>query len=252
MSAAAPSTLRAFVLDECAARKAGNGQPARDGRPQAVRETAKIIAGELDDGGALLHTLRRAPVAGKALTVDGDNRERDMRSDFLPVLSRILCKLVVHVDIVTGDIGRGPDRKFYGLRVDTLAEAMGLCQRRVERVIEVLSKAGMIRSWTRAEKREDGTFVGHTAIRKISMEAILRLCKPGALTAWVKAQRDEYDRRKRLPPSPEQQARDELRRVAREHASEARSASPRYARPGRFEDFVNPAAALSRLTKPPG
>lgn len=229
---AAVATFRAFALDEC------------KGKPGVIRDVAKAIAGAFDDGSPLRVTVREADVHGKS---GENNRQRDMRTEFFGAVAQVLLKLVAHMDIVSGDVGRAPDRTFIGLRVDTLAESLSMCQRRVERALWTLHRLGMLRTWTRAERQAD-TFRGHTAIRKISIEPILRLVGPGWLTKWAAFQRDEYERRKHLPPSPEAQARAELRRLRSEHqAQPSRTIVP----PRRVEGFTQIGAAVSRLLKPP-
>lgn len=230
---AAVATFRAFALDECRSK------------PSAIRDVAKAIAGAFDDGGALRGTVREADVYGKT---GESNRQRDMRTEYFRAVAQVLLKLVAHMDVVTGDVGRAPDRTFIGLRVDTLSEALGMCQRRVERALWTLHRLGMLRTWTRAERQAD-TFRGHTAIRKISIEPILRLVGPGWLTRWATSQREEYERRRHRPPSPEAQARAELRRLRDDHlAQPTRQAAPRR----RVEGFTQIGAAVARILKPPG
>lgn len=153
------------------------------------------------------------PVQGKALPADTDNnRERSMRCDFFGAVRAVLVKLISHMDIVTGDICRDVDKTFYGIKVETIAEDLGMDQRRVERALWALHRAGIIQSWKRAEKAGDG-YRGRTSVRKLAAAQLATLIGMGK--DWMAAVQQAVQDRRSIPPSPQQIALKALKAMAR-------------------------------------
>lgn len=184
--------LRRAVLSECMQR------------PKPVRELSIAVLDALTTPGhKLRHHLLWTDVPGKPI-IEGDvNREREMRGKFYDVAALTLCKLISHMDIVTADVCRERDKTFLGIKVETIAETFDLCQRRVERALWVIHRAGIVQSTQRAEKKDDGSYRGHTAIRKLTIGPLLTLLGGGWASRWLQEQREEMRKRAELPPSPE-------------------------------------------------
>lgn len=232
-------TLRALALELC------------KGKPAAVRKVCLQFAAAFDDRGtSLTAKLSNSYVPGK-----GGDRERTARMEWQRRLYTVLIKLASHADIVTGDVCRGTDREFYGLRVDTLAEWYAdqigpVSQRTIERVVEVFNAEGIFRTWQRSAAKPDGSVRGKVAVRKLSIEALLQLVRPGLVAWWDRKRRKasaERSTKARLL-NPEETARQELQRVARENAGESRRPA-RIADGMRRVDGFTSGAGLAALIK---
>lgn len=246
------ATYRALALEMC------------KGKPGAIRELVLQLAGACDDGSPLLNALRMTPVPGRI------ERERRARHEWLHKQVALLIKWCAHMDIVTADVGRAPDKTFYGLRVGpkkipdgkSLSEWLSETtddsgeQRTCERVIEALSKGGFVESWGRS-KFVDGEHRGMCSVRKITVRAIVQLLPGSRLAWWEKVCRDECAARKArdieaeraAKLSPEIRARIDLAEAAAKDAARHR----RRARDGRGE-FLTGADLVSRAlgtTGPP-
>lgn len=206
-------------------------------RPQILRRLALGAFDSLLSGGAVWSAITWVPVQAKGLTSGAEsNRERTMRSDRLEAHRAVLTKLLSHMDIVTGDLCRDVDKTFYGIKVETIAEDLGLDQRRVERVLCDLHAAGLIQSWKRAERKGDG-FRGRTSVRKLAASQIATLVGIGK--DWLSAVQQAVQERRCIPPSPQQLALKALKLAARAGA-QARSVA----------DVLS--GAVQRAGAPPG
>ncbi len=199
------------------------------GKKQILRDVCVQLADTFRTGGAMHQVLGWTAVPNKksrpAETIAADtNRERWMRSDHLAACQRVLLEIIMRTDIVTSDICRDWDKQHYGWRVDSMAEDLGICQRRVERVIRVLRNAGILQTWERAEALPDGRYKGHVAIRKVNMTQLVALVGLGK--RWMEKQAAEVkERAAKLAGrvrSAQELARDALRQQGLQRA-QARS-----------------------------
>ncbi len=126
------------------------------------------------------------------------NREREMRPERRYAIAHALVWMLKHVDLVTSVIGMGDDKKFYGLRVDTLADKAELVQRRIERAIHDVTRVGWLNSVKRAELLDDGSYRGHVSIRQLNMVKLAGLVGMGS--QWEQASKQAS--RERSSPRP--------------------------------------------------
>lgn len=196
-------------------------------RPKPLRQLGiAMIDVLLDPKHELRERVRWTDVPGK----DGDeNRERAMKLPFYGQVALLLCKLLSHMDIVTSDVGRGQDRKFYGLRVDTMTTWLKMSQRTTERIIFVLHRAGILRTWPHAERLDDDTYRGHVAVRKISIDLLLPHLGVGWFKAWREVQSSHNEKRhqdRKTARLAQDLANTGLDRIAAENAAGRTTAAP--------------------------
>lgn len=144
-------------------------------RPKILRDLGRALW----EGGEFSNLLSTAPVQGKA-----GKRERNMYSQRLDAHKRFIVQLLTHVDYVTHDICRAANKQFFGIKLETLAEKLHLCPRRVDRLVADLHAVGVLQSWKRCEDLGNGTVRGHTSVRKLDIGSLLALCAPALAGKW--------------------------------------------------------------------
>lgn len=142
-----------------------------------IDKALRAFERELDRPGSRLRaTLDRVP-----LQPHGEQRQRDMYVTRRAAVLAVMRDLLEHVDPVTLIVGRGADGEHYGRRVDRLAEANNLDQRRAERALHDIHAAGWVTSTRRAEQIAPGQWRGHTSVRQLSVELFILLGLAGLL-----------------------------------------------------------------------
>lgn len=147
---------------------------------------------------------------------DGQARDREMYRERLEACGIFLQCLLHYTDVVTLVVGKADDGKFFGLRLDRIAELTGLHERRVDRVVRDLHAAGFFVSKTRAERAGEG-YRGLTAVRQLSAELFWAI---GLGPLLEKARQRHYARRQ-AALQPRRIADGGLRAKAAEFDSEA-------------------------------
>lgn len=124
--------------------------------------------------GVLLELMRRcvdyyvSPWKIPSLNL-ANGSDRQQRSERREACLSLLWAILKFTDLVTLKVGvPTPDGGFLNLTVRYLARQTGLKQRRVERALADLQQAGLISVHPRCEKRPDGSYKGHAAIKAVS------------------------------------------------------------------------------------
>lgn len=125
----------------------------------------------------------------------GTARQRRMYAQREEAVDLVLAHLLSHMDVVSLCVGRSPLGEHYGLRVDTIAEQLGLDQRRVERALRDIHAAGILESRRRDEPLGEGKYRGLTAVRFFAREFFSLIGCAGLLEM---ARRKEYQVRRGL------------------------------------------------------
>jgi hypothetical protein len=131
--------------------------------------------------------------------------DRQQRSERREACVAILGCILHYTDLVTLRIGiPQPDGSMAGLTMPYLAELSGLGERRAERAIADLKKAGIITVHPICQQLDDATYKGVAAIRTVTKHLFTAI----GLSAWLeherrkaqerKDKRSEKKRRKRL------------------------------------------------------
>lgn len=153
-------------------KRAHAGLPDPDKLPPAAYVIKKACQ-------RLIHYTRREIVLFPSLErcpVDG--RFPRQRSQYVP--RRHACMLVLAqklrtLDLVTMRVGVNDAGDVLGMRLDTIAEATGLDNRRVDRAVRDLRNAGMLKSHRRAEPVNEGQYIGRTSVRVIADDVFAAL-----------------------------------------------------------------------------
>ena len=153
-------------------KKAGGGNrcghdPARprffapperhQGRPLILRRLEGKIRAYFDDPRKTIPSLDLA-----------NGKDRQQRSERREACLSVLGCMIHFLDLVTLRVGIPTPGGFRGLTVPYLAELSGLGERRAERAIADLVKAGLITVHPLCQRKDDLTFKGYAAIRTIS------------------------------------------------------------------------------------
>ncbi|MBS8270873.1 replication protein RepA [Halomonas litopenaei] len=94
---------------------------------------------------------------------------RQQRSERREACLSTLWAILKYTDLVTLKVGvPTPEGGFLNLTVKYLARWTGLKQRRVERALADLQAAGIVSVHPRCEKRSDGSYKGHAAIKAVN------------------------------------------------------------------------------------
>jgi hypothetical protein len=139
--------------------------PAVGFKKAPIFRTQRQIRRELRRHGAPLRTMvLRAPLPSL------QDRERDMYDNGLAGFERVLLMLVEHMDVVSLVIGRDAqnEKNHFGVKVETMAEALSMSARTVERHLRTIHALGLVQSKTRAEQITEGRWIGRTAVRYFS------------------------------------------------------------------------------------
>ena len=114
--------------------------------------------------------------------------DRQQRSERREACIAVLGCILHYTDLITLRVGiPQPGGSMAGLTMPFLAELSGLGERRAERAVADLKKAGIITVHPICEKLEDATYKGYAAIRTVTKHLFTAL----GLSAWL-----EHERRK--------------------------------------------------------
>ena len=124
--------------------------------------------------GVLLEAMRRcvdyytSPWKIPSLNL-ANGSSRQQRSERREACLSVLWAILKFTDLVTLKVGvPTPDGGFVNLTVGYLARQTGLPQRRVERALADLQRAGLVGVHARCEQRPDGSYKGLAAIKNLS------------------------------------------------------------------------------------
>lgn len=124
--------------------------------------------------GVLLEAMRRcvdyytSPWKIPSLNL-ANGSSRQQRSERREACLSVLWAILKFTDLVTLKVGvPTPDGGFVNLTVGYLARQTGLPQRRVERALADLQRAGLVGVHARCEQRPDGSYKGLAAIKNVS------------------------------------------------------------------------------------
>lgn len=124
--------------------------------------------------GVLLEAMRRcldyytSPWKIPSLNLANGSR-RQQRSERREACLSVLWAILKFTDLVTLKVGvPTPDGGFVNLTVGYLARQTGLPQRRVERALADLKRAGLVGVHARCEQRPDGSYKGLAAIKNVN------------------------------------------------------------------------------------
>lgn len=126
--------------------------------PKILQRVIKAVCAYYDAPHKTLPTLNAA-----------NESKRRQRSERREACCAILGALLHYTDLVTLRVGiPQPDGAMAGLTMPVLAGLAGLCERRAERAIRDLKKAGIITVHPICEKIEEGVYKGYAAIRTVT------------------------------------------------------------------------------------
>lgn len=135
-----------------------------DFKKALIYRAEKQIQRELFRAGSPLRTMVLA-----APLQDGGERERETYDNHVRAVSRVLCLLMAHMDIVSLVVGQGHDGHHHGHLVRKMpAKLPGISQRTIERALRTIHALGWIRTKTRHEKTAEGLHIGLPAVRFFS------------------------------------------------------------------------------------
>ena len=124
--------------------------------------------------GVLLEAMRRcvdyytSPWKIPSLNL-ANGSSRQQRSERREACLSTLWAILKFTDLVTLKVGvPTPEGGFVNLTVKYLARQTGFQQRRVERALADIQLAGLVSVHPRCEKRPDGSYKGHAAIKAVS------------------------------------------------------------------------------------
>jgi hypothetical protein len=144
-------------------------------RPGILRRIIQSIRDYYARPGEILPSLNSA-----------NESDRQQRSERREACISILACILHYTDLVTLRVGiPQTDGSLAGLTMPFLAELSGLGERRAERAIADLKKAGIITVHPICEKLEDATYKGYAAIRTVSKLLFTIL----GLSAWLEHER---------------------------------------------------------------
>jgi hypothetical protein len=107
---------------------------------------------------------------GRKMAADpeGDHKPRQMRSERREACCDLLGSIAHYCDLPSLCLSvPQPDGSLLPLTFETLADRAGLSLRRAERAMRDIVDAGLVGVHQRAERQDDGTYIGRAAIRVI-------------------------------------------------------------------------------------
>ena len=105
----------------------------------------------------------------QAADPEGDHHPRKMRSERREACCSLLGAIAHYCDLPSLCLSvPQPDGSLLPVRMDTLAERAGLTLRRAERAMRDIVEAGLLAVYPRCELQDDGTYIGHAAIRVVT------------------------------------------------------------------------------------
>ena len=127
------------------------------GRPLILRKLKEKIRAYFADPRKTIPSLDLA-----------NGKDRQQRSERREACLSVLGCMVHFLDLVTLRVGIPTQGGFRGLTVPYLAELSGLGERRAERAVADLVKAGLVNVHPLCQRQDDLTFKGYAAIRTVS------------------------------------------------------------------------------------
>ncbi|MGZ8212872.1 MAG: replication protein RepA [Methylosarcina sp.] len=133
--------------------------------PPQQHTRPKIIGKALSE----IRRYYREPAATIPSLNLANGSDRQQRSERREACLSVLSCLLHYLDLATLRVGIPQnDQSFQGISMPFIAEKSGLTQRRAERAIADLVKAGLIKVHPLCEKINDTVYKGYAAIRTIS------------------------------------------------------------------------------------
>ena len=135
-------------------------------RPPVVALMFKKISNYFSNPKGVLPKLNDARKKRKK---SGETRQQ--RSERREACIFLTGAILSRLDVVTMRVGCPvDDKKFVGIKLESLADIAGISFTRAERAMHDLAKSGLIDVVQRSEKLADGTYKGYAAIRRVSTD----------------------------------------------------------------------------------
>ncbi len=152
-------------------------------RPRILLKLAEKVRGYYQQPAATIPSLNLA-----------NGSERQQRSERREACIQLLEAMIHYLDLVTLRVGfPRSDGSFQNLTLEFLAHISRLGERRAERAVADLVKAGIISIKHRYEKQEDGNYRGLAAVRSVSQDLFVCL----GLGAWLRHERNKAKARQK-------------------------------------------------------